>query len=44
MAFLSGMEMSGNPQAAVFIEKTKKSLRGITAKLNDIIMKTEDAS
>lgn len=41
MTFLAGMEMSGNPQAAAFIEHTKKTLRQLTNKLNEIIMEGE---
>lgn len=41
MTFLAGMEMSGNPQAAVFIEHTKKTLRKLTNRLNEIIMEGE---
>lgn len=43
LIFISGMTMSGNPQAAVFIEKTKKSLRRLANRLNDIIMEGENA-
>lgn len=43
MTFLAGMEMSGNPQAAAFIEHTKKTLRKITNRLNEIIMEGENA-
>ena len=41
MIFLAGMEMSGNPQAAAFIEHTKKTLRKLTNRLNEIIMEGE---
>lgn len=42
MTFLAGMEMSGNPQAAAFIEHTKKTLRKLTNRLNEIIMEGEN--